>query len=353
MTNILEESGFDPNRKLRIVGTSPVKPDGRDKVTGRAKFGADLALPGMLVGKVLRSPHPHAIIKFIDTSRAQALPGVMAVVTRDDFPEIPPGTGEGDLTRNVMAREKALYDGHAVAAVAATSESIAKQALKLIRVDYEKLPHVIDAVEAMAPGAPILHEHLRAEGIKGAEDKPTNVVERQEFRMGDVEAGFREADVVIEREFRTCPIHQGYIGGPGRAVVLHAGAFRHARQPCFDPRYPQGRDLHHRRGNRRRIRRQDHHVRRAARHSALAQGEAPGENRPKSQRSVPRHRPGVRNAFAHQDGGHPQRQVHRGGGRDGVPVRRVHRLDVLQRGADDVHALRSEERQGGRLRGGV
>ena len=211
MASILEESGFDPNRKLKVVGTSPVKPDGADKVTGRAKFGADLMLPGMLVGKILRSPHPHAILKSIDTSKAEELPGVMAVVTRDDFPDLFPGSLEGDLVRNVMAREKVLYDGHAVAAVAATSESIAKQALKLIRVEYRKLPHVIDAVEAMQPGAPILHEHLRTEGIKGAEDKPTNVVERQEFAMGDVQGGFRQADVVIEHEFRTSPIHQGYI----------------------------------------------------------------------------------------------------------------------------------------------
>ncbi|MBI4292189.1 MAG: xanthine dehydrogenase family protein molybdopterin-binding subunit [Betaproteobacteria bacterium] len=168
-------------------------------------------LPGMLVGKILRSPHPHAIVRSIDTSRAEALPGVLAVVTREDFPEQILGTGEGDLTRNVMAREKVLYDGHAVAAVAATSESIAKKALKLIHVEYQRLPHVIDPVEAMRPGAPILHEHLRVEGIKGAEDKPTNVVERQEFAMGDTQAGFKQADVVIEREFKTNPIHQGYI----------------------------------------------------------------------------------------------------------------------------------------------
>ena len=120
-TTILEKSGFNPDRKYKIVGTSPVKHDGIDKVTGRAKFGADMFLPGMLVGKILRSPHPHAIIRSIDTSAAERLPGVKAVVTRDDFPEIPAGTGAGDMTRNAMAREKALYDGHSVAAVAATS----------------------------------------------------------------------------------------------------------------------------------------------------------------------------------------------------------------------------------------
>ncbi len=209
-TTILEKSGFSRDRKYKIVGTSPVKHDGIDKVTGRAKFGADMFLPGMLVGKILRSPHPHAIIRSIDTSAAERLPGVKAVVTRDDFPEIPAGTGAGDMTRNAMAREKALYDGHSVAAVAATSESIARQALKLIKVDYEVLPHVIDPVEAMKPDAPILHPHVRTKGVKGA-DKPSNVIERLDLSMGDVEKGFAEADVIVEHEYDTKPMHQGYI----------------------------------------------------------------------------------------------------------------------------------------------
>jgi len=127
------------SKVLKWVGTRPNRPDGVDKVTGRAKFGADLTLPNMLHGRVLRSPHPHAVIKSIDVSKAEALPGVRAVVTRDDFPLLPSEfvpAGEaminfGDMCRNVMAREKALYDGHAVAAVAATSVHIAKEALKL------------------------------------------------------------------------------------------------------------------------------------------------------------------------------------------------------------------------------
>src|SRR6266581_2716519 len=210
MTTILEKSGFNRDKKYKIVGTSPVKHDGIDKVTGRAKFGADLFLPGMLVGKILRSPHPHARIKSSDISAAEKLPGVKAVVTRADFPEIKAGTPDGDMTRNAMAREKALYDGHPVAAVAATSESIAKAALKLIKVDYEILPHVIDPVEAMKPTAPILHEHVRTKGVKGA-DQPTNVIERLDLAMGDADAGFKEADVIVEREFHTKPMHQGYI----------------------------------------------------------------------------------------------------------------------------------------------
>ena len=142
---------------MKWIGTRPVRPDGVDKVTGRARFGADLSMPGMLVGKVLRSPHAHARIRSIDTSKAQALPGVKAVVTRDDFQDmasefVPAGEmliNYRDVVRNVMAREKVLYEGHAVAAVAATSTAVAKQALKLIEVDYEILPHVIDVVEAM------------------------------------------------------------------------------------------------------------------------------------------------------------------------------------------------------------
>src|SRR5215467_3410212 len=210
MATILEKSGFNPDKKLKIVGTSPVKHDGIDKVTGRAKFGADLYLPGMLVGKILRSPHPHARIKSSDISAAEKLPGVKAIVTRADFPEIKAGTPDGDMTRNAMAREKALYDGHPVAAVAATSESIAKEALKLIKVEYEVLPHVIDPVQSMQPSAPILHDHVRTKGIKGA-DQPSNVIERLDLGIGDVEKGFVEADVIVEREYDTKPMHQGYI----------------------------------------------------------------------------------------------------------------------------------------------
>jgi CO/xanthine dehydrogenase Mo-binding subunit len=199
---ILENSGFNRDKKLKIVGASPVKHDGLDKVTGRARFGADLFLPGMLVGKILRCPHAHAIVKSIDTSAAERLAGVKAVVTRDDFPEIKAGTPGGDMTRNAMAREKALYDGHPVAAVCATSETVARQALKLIKVDYEVLPHVIDPVEAMKPGAPVLHQHVRTKGIKGA-DQPSNVIERLDLSMGDVEKGFTAAHVIVEREYDT------------------------------------------------------------------------------------------------------------------------------------------------------
>ncbi len=219
MTSMLKRETSAPDDELKIVGTRPRRPDGVDKVTGRAKFGADLMLPGMLVGKTLRSPHAHAVIKSIDISKAEALAGVKAVVTRDDFPEMPveyAAAGElvinfYDVTRNMMAREKVLYDGHPVAAVAATSEAIARKALKLIEVDYEILPHVIDVIEAMAPEAPLLHPEQFTQGVDPKPKKASNIAKRVVFSKGDLEAGFKAADIVVEREFNTQPVHQGYI----------------------------------------------------------------------------------------------------------------------------------------------
>jgi CO/xanthine dehydrogenase Mo-binding subunit len=158
---------------FKVVGTRPIRPDGVDKVTGRANFGADMSLPGMLWAKVKRSPHAHARIVRIDGGKALELPGVRAVVTAADFPEIRAEeafVGEGpmnfrDLSRNVMARDKVLYEGHAVAAVAAISPIIAAEAVELIEVEYEVLPHVIDVEAAMAPGAPVLHDDLYTQGV--------------------------------------------------------------------------------------------------------------------------------------------------------------------------------------------
>jgi len=206
-------------REFKIVGTRPPRPDGVDKVTGRAKFGADLYVANMLTGKVLRSPHAHARIRSIDTSKAAALHGVKAVVTAADFPDLPSEfipAGEmmvnfRDMTRNIMAREKALYEGHPVAAVAAVSEAIAAQALALIDVDYEVLPHVLDVEQAMAPGAPLLHDNMYTLGVEPKPEKPSNVAKRVEFALGDIAAGFAKADVIVEREFTTAPVHQGYI----------------------------------------------------------------------------------------------------------------------------------------------
>ncbi len=132
-------------KPFKVIGTRVRRPDGIDKVTGRAKYGADAFAPGQLVGLLLRSPHAHAKIKKIDTSKAEKLPGVKAVVTAADLPDLTAGDRAlRDTLENCMARSKALYDGHAVAAVAAVDMHTAKQALKLIKVDYQVLPHVTD-----------------------------------------------------------------------------------------------------------------------------------------------------------------------------------------------------------------
>ena len=176
------------NNELKVVGTRPIRPDGVDKVTGRANFGADMAMPGMLYGKIKRSPHAHARILGINADKALALPGVRAVVTAADFPEIRSEeafVGEGpmnfrDLSRNVMARDKVLYEGHAVAAVAATSPIIAAEAVELIEVEYEVLPHVIDVEAAMAQDAPLLHDDLYHPGRRTEADQP---VEHRQARQ--------------------------------------------------------------------------------------------------------------------------------------------------------------------------
>jgi CO/xanthine dehydrogenase Mo-binding subunit len=199
-------------RKFNVVGTRPARPDGIDKVTGRARFGADATAPGLLVGRILRSPHAHAKIKGIDTSKALKLKGVKAIVTRDDFPDHTDGDAAlFDVLVNVMARDKALYEGHAVAAVAAVDAKTARDALKLIKVDYEVLPHVTDVDEAMKPNAPLLYPKMYTEGVEPKPKKPSNVARRYEFGHGDVEAGFRRADIIVERSFKTEATHQGYI----------------------------------------------------------------------------------------------------------------------------------------------
>src|SRR5438132_6228724 len=210
---------FLDKESLKVVGTRPIRPDGVDKVTGRANFGADMKMPGMLWGKIKRSPHAHARIISINTEKAMALPGVKAVTTRADFPDIPPDKRTigamphnlWDLSLNCMAKGKVLYEGHAVAAVAATSPAFAEQALDLIEVEYEVLPHVMDVEAAMAPDAPLLHDNVFTAGVEPKPIKPSNITKMVRFAKGDVEAGFKEADIIIERRYTTKPVHQGYI----------------------------------------------------------------------------------------------------------------------------------------------
>lgn len=188
-------------QEFKVVGSRPKRPDGVDKVTGRARYGADMSAPGQLVGLMLRSPHAHARIVKIDTAKAEKLAGVKAVLTAADLPDLTNGNpGDYATLENCMARDRALYDGHAVAAVAAIDRSTAKKALKLIKVTYEKLPHVTDVDEAIKKGAPQIQP--ACDGNLGG---------RYEFGHGDCEAGLKEADVVIEKSFKTGQTHQGYI----------------------------------------------------------------------------------------------------------------------------------------------
>jgi len=204
-------------RKFKYVGTRPIRHDGLEKVTGRANFGADHSLPGMLHGAILRSPYAHARILSVDLAPALAMPGVMAAISGADLPDIPrvgPRALYGDvrdLSQNVIAREKVLYHGHAVAAVAAKTPEMAQRALEEIVVEYEELSPVLDLDTALSSDAPILHDDLACEGPDPTPDGPTNVARRTLFRGGDLDKGFAQADVVVEREYRTPMVHQGYI----------------------------------------------------------------------------------------------------------------------------------------------
>ncbi|MCI0461076.1 MAG: xanthine dehydrogenase family protein molybdopterin-binding subunit [Gemmataceae bacterium] len=217
---------------FQVIGTRPIRHDGLDKVTGRALYGADVQLAGLLHGRILRSPHAHALIRNLDLSRALAVPGVEAIATSADLPE--PGNriaelGEGainlrHLSSNTLAREKALYKGHAVAAVAAVSPHVAEEALALIEVEYEPLPPILDVQAAMKDGSPILHPDLVTESLAGGTrtkrpGNPTNIAKHFQFKLGDAARGFADSAVTVERSFKTATVHQGYIE-PHNATAL-------------------------------------------------------------------------------------------------------------------------------------
>ncbi len=208
------------NGKYKIIGTRPIRHDGTEKVIGKAIYGADVRLSGMLHGQVLRSPHAHARIKSIDTSKAEALEGVRAVVTSDDLPK----TNEDDMidlgegmTRlkyirdNILASDKVLYRGHAVAGVGAINQQTADEALSLIEVEYEVLPPVVTVLDAMKDDAPLLHDTLTTDELGEQTDKKSNIAAHLQHKLGDPEKGFKDADIVIEHEFHTATVHQGYI----------------------------------------------------------------------------------------------------------------------------------------------
>ena len=203
-----------PKTNFRAVGTRPIRHDGYEKVTGQALYSADTTLPGLLYSNVLRSPHAHAKIISIDTSKAEAYPGVRSIITSKDFPEQenivtspfpgpPLSLNLKEHTDNVIAGDKVLHKGHAVAAVAAVSTHVAEEASKLIEVTYEILAPVKTVEEAIAEGAPQLHSNYEK-----------NIASYNKLEIGDIEEGFKKADHIIEREFRTATVHQGYIEPP-------------------------------------------------------------------------------------------------------------------------------------------
>lgn len=192
----------------RVAGKRLNRIDGVGKVTGRHVYAADFALPGMLFGKILRSPQAHARILRIDTAKARALPGVRCVLTAADLPAIRFGTAIKD--RPVLARDEVNFLGEAVAAVAATSLEIAEQAVRLIEVEYAPLPAVFDPEEAMAPGASLVHADWQGFQALPVFDRSGNVAGRCAMSHGDVEAGFAAAYKVYRHRFSTQLVHPGY-----------------------------------------------------------------------------------------------------------------------------------------------
>ena len=204
------------NTDYKVVGTRPVRHDGTDKVTGRAKYGADFEASGVLFAKVLRSPHAHARIKSIDTSKAEAARGVRAVITGADIPT------DSAAARKVMAKDKVLYKGHPVAAVAATSAHDAEQALALIEVEYEVLKAATEVRQAMAEDAELLHEDQTTTEMGEATDKHSNIATHFRYEQGDLDQGFAAADIVVEKEYSTATVHQGYIEPQNGAAFWNA-----------------------------------------------------------------------------------------------------------------------------------
>ena len=209
MSVVAEENSV--KQSYKYVGTRPLRHDGLEKVNGKARFAADITKPRMIHGHVLRSPHAHAKILSIDTTEAEAMPGVKAVVTASDFPLQKKDEGFPHRSKNLIARDKVRYEGQAVAAVAATTRRHAREAAAKIIVNYQELPNVMTIDEAMAEDAPLVHENLITKGSDSKTTKPSNIAEIDFYERGDIDVGFAEADIVCEHEFTTEAFHQGYI----------------------------------------------------------------------------------------------------------------------------------------------
>jgi CO/xanthine dehydrogenase Mo-binding subunit len=205
-----------------VLGKPAARADGPEKVSGAAKYTVDVTLPGMLWGKALRSPYPHARIVRIDTSQARRLPGVHAVLTGEDVRGVLYGRRLRDVP--VLANEKVRFIGERVAAVAAESEDIAEEALRLIEVEYEELPAVVTVEEATRDDAPVLHPDVNSyDGLpKPVEGRHLNLFAHDVWTKGDLDVGFAEADVVVEAEYSTPKGHQAYLEPHACAVWIDA-----------------------------------------------------------------------------------------------------------------------------------
>jgi len=206
---ITETRPADDKPDYKYVGTRPIRHDGYDKVIGKARFAADLNLTGQLHAAFVRSPHAHAHVVSIDPSAAEAMPGVRAVITGDDFPMLDAAHAEFDTAVNIMARDTVLYNGHPVAAVAATTKAEAEAAAAAIEVAYEPLPAVLSIDDSMAEGAPLAN-HTNQTKFQPPGD-PSNLSTITSLERGDTEAAMAAADVVVERTFDCAHVHQGYI----------------------------------------------------------------------------------------------------------------------------------------------
>src|SRR2546428_895867 len=202
----------------RIVGQPIARIDGIEKVNGEVQYSGDVTLPDLCWGKTLRSPLPHARILRIDTARARALAGVLAVITARDLPDVLVGRRMFDMP--VLARDRVRFIGEKVAAVAAIDGDVAEEALTLIDVEYDDLPAVFDPVEAIRDGAPVLHDNAGAYDGAPSERPHPNVQSVLRFKLGDVDAGFREADRVFEHTFTTQLVHQGYLEPHAGVVAI-------------------------------------------------------------------------------------------------------------------------------------
>jgi xanthine dehydrogenase molybdenum-binding subunit len=207
-------------KPLSVVGKRLPRIDAAERVTGRAVYPADLVRSGMSVGQIKRSPHAHARILAINTAQARALPGVLAVITAADFPEIKPGTlypfGETGADAyipaiTVMARDRVLWRGHAVAAVAAVDAYIAAQAVALIEVTYDVLPPLISIAAATAADAPLIDPDYKSKGFDAETPPPRNAGGRTVISHGDVALALKSAAAVADIDVTVDTAHQGYI----------------------------------------------------------------------------------------------------------------------------------------------